>query len=44
MITPYLFYQNLLLALNFDGGTVMDQIMYAISGKLIWIPFYICIL
>ena len=44
MITPYLFGQNLLLALNFDGGTVMDQIMYAISGKLIWIPFYVCIL
>lgn len=44
MITPYLFDQNLLLALNFDGGSVMDQIMYVVSGKLTWIPFYICIL
>ncbi|MDE6499099.1 MAG: phosphatase PAP2 family protein [Rikenella sp.] len=43
-ITPFLFDQNLLLALNFDGGTVMDWIMYAISGRFIWIPFYICIL
>lgn len=44
MITPYLFDQNLLLALNFDGGSVMDQIMYVVSGKLTWVPFYICIL
>lgn len=44
MITPYLFDQNLLLALNFDGGLVTDQIMYVISGKLTWVPFYICIL
>lgn len=43
-ITPFLFDQNLLLALNFDGGTVMDWLMYTISGKYIWIPFYICIL
>lgn len=44
MITPYLFDQNLLLALNFDGGSAMDQVMYVVSGKLTWVPFYLCIL
>lgn len=44
MITPFLFDQNLLLCLNFDGGTVMDQIMYVVSGKLTWVPFYLIVL
>lgn len=43
-VTPFLFDQQLLLALNFDGGAGMDAIMYTISGKWIWIPFYIWIL
>lgn len=44
MITPYLFDRNLLLTLNFDGGSAMDWFMYAVSGKLTWVPFYVCIL
>lgn len=44
MITPFIFDQNLLLALNFDGGWFLDQFMYTVSGKLIWIPFYLFIL
>ncbi len=43
-ITPFLFDQKLLLALNFDGGYLLDQVMYIISGKLTWIPFYVCVL
>lgn len=43
-ITPFLFDQNLLLALNFDGGWFLDQAMYIVSGKLTWIPFYLIIL
>lgn len=34
---------NLFLALNFDGGPVMDTLMTAVSGTLIWIPLYIFI-
>lgn len=44
MITPFLFDQNLLLALNFDGGWFLDQFMYVVSGKLTWVPFYLFIL
>lgn len=44
MITPYAFDQNLLLAMNFDGGAVLDQIMFVISGKLTWVPLYAYIL
>lgn len=43
-ITPFLFDQNLLLALNFDGGWFLDQCMYIVSGKLTWVPFYLLIL
>ncbi len=43
MITPCDFDLNLLLALNFDGGRVLDQVMYAISGRATWIPLYLLI-
>lgn len=43
-ITPFMFDQQLLLALNFDGGTAIDWLMYTLSGKFIWIPFYVWIL
>lgn len=32
---------NILLALNFDGGLVLDRIMWFISGKATWVPFYL---
>lgn len=44
MITPFAFDQNLLLALNGDGGSVVDTIMWYASAKLTWIPLYIGIL
>ena len=31
---------GLFLALNFDGGPVMDRIMLAVSGTLLWLPLY----
>ena len=34
----------LMLALNFDGGQVMDGIMWIASRKLTWIPLYLLIL
>ena len=36
--------ESLFLALNFDGGPCLDQIMTLISGMAIWIPFYLLIL
>ena len=35
---------NLFLALNFDGGALMDGLMLAASGKLTWVPLYLLIL
>lgn len=32
--------RDLFLALNFDGGTVADQIFWLASGKITWIPLY----
>lgn len=40
----YDFDHNLFLALNFDGGPVMDRIMLAVSGTLLWLPLYALIL
>lgn len=31
-------------ALNFDGGTITDWIMYLASGRLTWVPFYVFLL
>ncbi len=44
MITPFDFDRDLLLALNFDGGPVLDALMYAISWSPTWIPLYLAIL
>ncbi len=40
----YDFDHSLFLALNFDGGPVMDRIMLAVSGTLLWLPLYAWIL
>ena len=40
----YTFDHNLFLWLNFDGGAVMDSIMTAVSGTLMWIPLYLFII
>lgn len=40
----YSFDHDLFLALNFDGGKVMDTMMEIVSGTLMWIPLYIFIL
>lgn len=36
--------ERIFLALNFDGGPLMDRIMLAISGTAMWIPLYALIL
>jgi undecaprenyl-diphosphatase len=36
--------KQLFLLLNSANSPFWDQIMYAISGKLIWVPLYIAIL
>lgn len=40
----YSFDHDLFLALNFDGGPVLDRIMLAISGTTVWLPLYALIL
>ncbi|MEG2611969.1 MAG: phosphatase PAP2 family protein [Alistipes sp.] len=35
---------GLFLALNFDGGAVMDRAMLAVSGTTMWLPLYALIL
>ena len=37
------FDERLFLWLNFDGGMVMDYIMSAISGTVMWIPLYLAV-
>lgn len=32
------------LALNFDGGSTIDQAMFVVSGRLTWIPLYLLII
>ena len=39
----FTFDERLFLWLNFDGGAVMDWIMSAVSGTLMWIPLYLFI-
>lgn len=36
--------KEILLALNFDGGTTLDTLWWYVSGKLTWIPLYAFIL
>lgn len=35
--------ERLFLWLNFDGGVVLDSVMNAISGTVMWIPLYLFI-
>lgn len=44
MITPWDFDQNMLLALNFDGGETLDFVMFWVSKTFIWIPLYVWVL
>ena len=37
------FDERLFLLLNFDGGEVLDGVMSAISGAVMWIPLYLLI-
>ncbi len=32
------------LALNFDGGSAIDQAMFIVSGRLTWLPLYLLII
>lgn len=36
--------EAIFLALNFDGGAAIDQLMLLISGRLTWVPFYLLII
>lgn len=40
----YTFDHPLFLALNFDGGPVLDTVMEAVSGTLLWIPLYAAVI
>ncbi len=40
----YTFDHGLFLALNFDGGKVVDAIMETVSGTAMWIPLYLFML
>ena len=42
--TPWPWDIDLMLKLNFDGGPVMDFLMYWISDIPIWIPFYLVLI
>lgn len=44
MVTPWGFDQELLLALNFDGGSALDVLMYWVSQTWVWVPFYAWVL
>ena len=39
----YTFDHDLFLALNFDGGELLDRAMLTISGEAMWIPLYLLI-
>jgi len=36
--------QQIFLALNFDGGSTMDSLMWWASGKWSWVPLYVFLL
>jgi undecaprenyl-diphosphatase len=36
--------KELFLALNFDGGAFWDNLFWAVSGKLTWVPLYLLVL
>lgn len=36
--------KRIFLALNFDGGTFLDEFFWIVSGKLTWVPLYLLII
>ena len=42
-MTDFSFDERLFLLLNFDGGSILDSVMSAISGVALWIPLYLFI-
>lgn len=36
--------EAIFLALNFDGGAVLDRVMFLISGRVTWLPLYLLII
>lgn len=42
-MTDFSFDERLFLWLNFDGGSILDSVMSAISGVALWIPLYLFI-
>lgn len=40
----YTFDHGLFMALNFDGGPLLDRAMLAVSGTAMWIPLYVLML
>ncbi|MBQ7952450.1 MAG: phosphatase PAP2 family protein [Alistipes sp.] len=42
-MTDFSFDERLFLWLNFDGGAILDSVMSAISGVVLWIPLYLYI-
>lgn len=42
-MADFSFDERLFLWLNFDGGAILDSIMSAISGVVLWIPLYLYI-
>ncbi|MCL2560867.1 MAG: phosphatase PAP2 family protein [Rikenellaceae bacterium] len=36
--------KTLFLALNFDGGAVLDRFFWVVSGRLTWVPLYVLII
>lgn len=42
-MTDFSFDERLFLWLNFDGGSILDSVMSAISGVVLWIPLYLYI-
>lgn len=41
---PYALDTDLLLVLNFDGGSALDVLMYWLSKTWVWVPFYMGVL
>ncbi len=42
--SPFSFDAPVFLALNFDGGVVMDRLMWFFSAKAVWAPLYLFLL
>ena len=42
--SPFSFDNPIFLALNFDGGVVIDRLMWLFSAKAVWAPLYLFLL